>query len=121
MCRSRILLLAIFLAMAGVAGPANALIDEFIAWVRNTYSSSTTHAVVIGIDAYSGTTSLNYAVNDADAMIELFEALGYDVPQASRLLRAKPSPDNHISRDKIRNTVRRVLRGAKAQDRVIIF
>ena len=117
--RSRILLAALFLAVAGSAAPANALVDQLISWVRNFYSSSKTHVVVIGINEYSRARSLDYAVNDAEAMIGLFEALGYDV--GSRLLRAEPSDANHITRAMIRTTVRRVLQNAKAQDRVIVF
>ncbi len=117
--RSRILLAALFLAVAGSAAPANAFVDQLISWVRNLYSSSKTHVVVIGINEYSRARSLDYAVNDAEAMIGLFEALGYDV--GSRLLRAEPSDAKHITRALIRTTVRRVLQNAEAQDRVIVF
>ena len=113
-----ILRATLILTLAGLAYPASAFVDQLIAWVRNAYSTSNTHVVVIGINEYSKGQSLDYAVNDASAMIELFEALGYKVQ--SRMLRAEPSDENHITRTMIRNTVRRALRNAKEQDRVCV-
>ncbi len=104
---------------AAVANPANAILDELIKYIRNKYRSSTTHVVVIGINEYSRARSLDYAVNDAKAVIELFGALGFTIHPP--LLRTEPTPESHITRSRIRNSVRKVLQEAKEDDRVIVF
>jgi formylglycine-generating enzyme required for sulfatase activity len=100
---------------------AHAVVDQLINWVNGQFRDSKTHVVVIGINKYENIGSLNYAVNDANSIINLFEGLGHTIAKDSRLLRDTISPDTHISRRRIRTTIRRTLRNAAADDRVIIF
>ena len=99
---------------------ADALVDQFVKLVASWTAVSQSYAVVIGIDAYTNTTNLNYAVNDAQTMVTLLESLGFIVPKDAILLR-KDLGDEEIDKTRIRNVVSKVLKKAGPKDRVIVF
>ena len=91
---------------------ADALVDQFVKLVASWNAVSQSYAVVIGIDAYTNTTNLNYAVNDAQTMVTLLESLGFIVPKDAILLRKDLGDEEVVSK---------VLQKAGPKDRVIVF
>ena len=78
--RRRFLIFGFFLvcnlASPVLLKPAEAFFYDAYKFVMSYLSLSKSYAVVVGIDSYEKISSLNYAVNDAEAMSKASDLLG---------------------------------------------
>ena len=102
-------------------GPAAALVDEIYDYGREQLAPSRHYAVVIGIDKYANKTNLNYAVNDAETMVDVLRRLGYVVEEDAVLLQRKSDVAYRATRQAITETISKVLAPAGPRDRVLVF
>ena len=102
-------------------GPAAALVDEIYDYAREQLAPSRHYAVVIGIDKYANKTNLNYAVNDAETMVDVLRRLGYVVEEDAVLLQRKSDAAYRATRQAITETISKVLARAGPRDRVLVF
>ena len=112
-----VLALVLFLA----PGPAMALVDEIYDYAHEQLAPSRHYAVVIGIDKYANKTNLNYAVNDAETMVDVLRRLGYVIEEGAVLLQRKSDVAYRATRQAITETISRVLARAGPRDRVLVF